>query len=295
MKIPPTGSTLPHVTHHRVALNGTDIHCVSAGSEGSPILLVHGFPETWWTFHKVIPLLAECHRVFAVDLRGFGDSGHDAKTYDSAAVAEDLHQLIAHLDVGPVHLTGQDIAGASVFRLAAAYPEDVASFTAIEMGLAAYGLEGLADVSHGGAWHIGVLAAPGIPDMLLAGHEQEFLTFMFNSMCATRDAVAAADISEFARSYSTVGGWNGAAGLYQSMLREGAEIRALAEASPLKIPVLAIGAGGGPFTSATLQQVAADKIRSIQFDGVGHYVALEAPRKLAEAIIDFTASVDITA
>ena len=47
---------------------------MSAGTEGSPVLLVHGFPETWWTFHKLIPRLSEHHRVFAVDLRGFGDS-----------------------------------------------------------------------------------------------------------------------------------------------------------------------------------------------------------------------------
>ncbi|OYV64402.1 MAG: hypothetical protein B7X07_06505, partial [Actinobacteria bacterium 21-64-8] len=53
-------------------VNGATIHYVSAGSVGSPILLVHGFPETWWTFHKLIPLLAVSHRVFAVDLRGFG-------------------------------------------------------------------------------------------------------------------------------------------------------------------------------------------------------------------------------
>ena len=53
---------------------------------GSPILLVHGFPETWWAFRKVIPLLAERHRVFAVDLRGFGDSEQADGDYSSAAV-----------------------------------------------------------------------------------------------------------------------------------------------------------------------------------------------------------------
>lgn len=53
-----TYATISEVTHHRVALNGTNLHYVSAGTTGSPILLVHGWPETWWTFHKVIPALA---------------------------------------------------------------------------------------------------------------------------------------------------------------------------------------------------------------------------------------------
>src|ERR1700754_4172306 len=95
------------VTHHRAEVNGTVLHYVAAGSAGSPILLVHGFPETWWAFRKVIPRLAADHRVFAVALRGFGDSGDGPGEYDSATSAEDLHQLIGRLGVGPVHVTGQ--------------------------------------------------------------------------------------------------------------------------------------------------------------------------------------------
>ena len=141
MKTKPIGRTVHGVTHHRAQVNGTDLHYVVAGASGSPILLVHGFPETWWAFHKVIPLLAERHRVFAVDLRGFGDSDKSAGEYDSKVSAEDLHLLIKHLDVGPVHLTGQDISGATVFRLATTHPEDLLSLTAIEMGLPGFGLE----------------------------------------------------------------------------------------------------------------------------------------------------------
>jgi pimeloyl-ACP methyl ester carboxylesterase len=282
------------ITHHHAEVNGTTLHYVAAGTGGSPILLVHGFPETWWTFHKLIPLLATRHRVFAVDLRGFGDSDNKPGEYDSETSAEDLHRLIAHLDVGPVHLTGQDISGGTVFRLATTHPEDVLSFTAIEMGLAGFGLEGrLADLAGGGAWHIGVLAAPGIPEMLLAGREREFLgQYAFPSMTAVPGAVTATDIEEFARTYSRPDGWRGAAGLYQSMLREGAEIRSLAEAPGLRVPVLSVGAGGGAFTAGTMSQVTSAEISTASLDGVGHYAAMEAPEELAKAILGFTAGVD---
>jgi len=281
------------VTHHTAAVNGTELHYVSAGAAGSPLLLVHGFPESWWAFHKVIPLLAETHRVFAVDLRGFGDSSHDDGDYGSAVSAEDLHRLIAHLGVGPVHLSGQDISGGTVFRLAATHPEDVLSLTAIEMGLAGFGLEGFADVAHGGSWHIGVLAAPGIPDMLLAGREREFLQdWAFPTMTAVQGAITDDDVAEFTRAYARPGGWRGAAGLYTAMLAEGDELRALAAAHPLAVPVLAVGAFGGPFTETTLAQVTAGPVRSVQLDGVGHYVALEAPQALADAILAFIDGVD---
>lgn len=278
------------ISHHHAAVNGTRLHYVSAGSDGPPILLVHGFPESWWTFHKLIPLLAARHRVYAVDLRGFGDSDVAAPDHDSATAAEDLHGLIEHL--GPVHLLGQDISGATVFRLATTHPGDVLSLTAVEMGLPGFGLEALADVTHGGAWHIGVLAAPGVPEMLLAGRERAFLgEYAFPALSATPGAITDADIGEFARGYARPGGWHGAAGLYRSMLREGDEIRALAQSPGLHVPVLAVGAGGGPFTAATMTQAAPGGVTTVQLDGVGHYAAMEDPGRLAEALLGFTASV----
>jgi pimeloyl-ACP methyl ester carboxylesterase len=293
MNAAPAGATLPGITHRRAQVNGTTLHYVAAGTGGTPILLVHGFPETWWAFRELIPLLAAHHRVYAVDLRGFGDSGNKPGEYDSATSAEDLHLLIEQLDVGPVHVTGQDISGATVFRLATTHPQDVLSFTAIEMGLPGFGLEALADVTHGGVWYIGVLAAPGIPEMLLAGREREFLgQFAFPAMTARPGAITDTDIDEFARAYARPDGWRGAIGLYQSMLREGSEIKALAETPGLTVPVLAIGAGGGPFTAATMTQAAAGDVNSVSLDGVGHYAAMEAPDELAKAILEFIERID---
>src|SRR6202158_3535744 len=223
MTTAPASPAVPGITHHRAHVNGTTLHYAAAGTTGSPVLLVHGFPETWRAFRKLIPLLAG-------SLPGFRYADTAPGDHDSKAAADDLHQLIAHLGLGPVHLTGQDISGATVFRLATTHSEDVLSFTAIEMGLPGFGLEMLADVTHGGAWHIGVLAAPGIPELLLAGREREFLGgYAFPAMSATPGAITEADVDEFVRTYSRPGGWRGAASLYRSMLQEGPGIRALAQ------------------------------------------------------------------
>jgi pimeloyl-ACP methyl ester carboxylesterase len=288
-----TPATIAEVEHHTASVNGTILHYVSAGSKGSPILLVHGFPESWWTFHKLIPLLAKTHRVVAVDLRGFGDSDNKPGNYDSATIAEDLHQLIQTLGLGAVHLAGQDIAGGTVFRLAATHPDDVASFTGIEMGLAGFGLESLADVTHGGSWHIGVLAAPGIAEMLFPGRERDVLGgWAFPSMTAVPGAISESDVDEFVRVYSRADGWRGPIGLYQSMLSEGDDLKALAATNPLTIPTLAVGGFGGTMTLNALNQVTQGEVASIQLDGVGHYVAMEAPDALAQAILSFLTDVD---
>jgi pimeloyl-ACP methyl ester carboxylesterase len=193
-----------------------------------------------------------------------------------------------------VHLTGQDFSGATVFRLASTHPDAILSLTAIEMGLPGFGLEMLADVTHGGSWHIGVLAAPGIAEMLLTGREREFIGgFAFPAMTAVQGSINDRDIDEFVRAYSRPHGFRGAIGLYQSMLAEGAEIEALADASPLTVPVLAVGAGGGQFTNATMSQAAGGPVASVLLDGVGHYAALEAPERLSSALLEFTKSVDM--
>lgn len=291
-EIEAAGATIRDVRHHIAEVNGTSLHYVSAGSSGSPILLVHGFPETWWAFHRLIPLLATEHRVFAVDLRGFGDSATADDGFTSSDAAADLHALITELGVGPVHLAAQDIAGGTIYRLASEHPDDVISLIAIEMGLAGFGLEGFGDITHGGSWHIGVLTAPGIAEMLFTGREKELLgAWAFPSMMATPDTITTADVGEFARTYSRPNGWKGAVGLYRSMLSEGADFEARAE-QKLTMPALAVGGFAGPFTEATVKQVARGPVESVLIGEVGHYVALEAPHRLAHEILTFLARQD---
>ncbi len=274
-------------THRTLALDGATLHYVSAGTQGTPILLVHGFPETSRAFYKLIPLLSENHRVFAVDLRGFGDSSHDEGEYGSKVSAEDLHELIDHLGLGPVHITAQDISGATVFRLAAEHPEDLLSFTGIETGLSGFGFERLA-----GVWYIPVLATPGIPDLLLRGKERDLIDWVFERLTATPGSVSEDDLTEFARAYALPGGWRGASGLYGSALSEGEELQRLATSSPIRVPTLAVGSSGGSFTGDTLEQVSEAPVTRTLLEGAGHYVALEAPELLAVALLEFIGTLE---
>jgi pimeloyl-ACP methyl ester carboxylesterase len=291
--IAPAGATIPGVTHHRADVHGAQLHFVSAGTSGSPILLIHGWPETWWAFHKVIPMLAATHRVFAVDLRGFGDSSTADGDYDAATAAEDMHHLVEHLGVGPVHVLCQDISGGLGFRFAATHPDDVLSFTAIESTLAGFGLESLADVAHGGSWHVGFLGAPGIPTMLLAGHERELIAdWAYPMMTAVQGSITEGDIDEFTRAYARPNGWRGTEGLYRSIFTDAGQTRALAESRPLTVPVLTVDAFSTSFTEQTFRQVAAGRVTSVRLKEVGHLVAQEAPEALAAAVLEFVERVD---
>jgi pimeloyl-ACP methyl ester carboxylesterase len=268
--------------HETTEVNDTDLHYVTAGGSGSPVLLVHGFPETWTAFRKLIPLLAEHHRVYAVDVRGFGDSAVADESFSSAVAADDLHALIEKLSVGPMHVVGQDLSGSLVYRLARLHPEDVLSLTAVESGLAGFGAERLADVAHGGAWYIGALAAPAVAGLLFESNARAFIgEYLYPMYGMSVDAEA---VSELARTYGRPGGFLGAAGLYRSMITEGDELRALAT-TPLTVPVVAVGSRGGDFTHASFSAVTSRNVPALQLEGVGHYVAQEAPQPLADILL----------
>lgn len=291
--ITPVGTTIHGVTHHRADVNGAVLHYVCAGTAGSPILLTHGWPESWWAFRKLIPLLAEQHRVFAVDLRGFGDSSIAGDTYDHATAADDLHHLVRHLGVGPVHFLCQDISGGPGFRFAATHPEQVRSFIAVESALAGFGLESFADVARGGSWHVGFLGTPGIASLLLPGRERELLaSWAYPAMTAVKGSVTDDDLDEFARTYARPGGWRGTEGLYHSIFADGGQTRELAEKQPLTVPVLTVDSASAPVTEQTFRQVTAGSLTSVRLEGAGHLVAQEAPGPLSAAVSEFTRRVD---
>lgn len=290
----PSGATLPGVTHHLADVNGTRLHYVSAGTGGSPILLVHGWPETWWAFRKLIPLLARTHRVFALDLRGFGDSSNADTEYGESVSAEDLHHLVGHIGEGPVHLLCQDISGGTGFRFAATHPEDVISFTGVETALAGFGFEALADVNNHGSWHVGFLGASGIPGMLLPGHERELLTdWAFPLMSGTEGVIEEADVDEFVRTYARPNAWRGTEGLYRGVFSDDGATRALAASHPISVPVLTVEAAGHRgITEATFRQVSAGEVTAVHLARVGHLIAQEAPEELAAVLLRFTGKVD---
>ncbi len=286
-----TSSSIPEVTHHRVALNGTNLHFVSAGTTGSPILLVHGWPETWWAFHKVIPILAQSHRVVAVDLRGFGESDIAQAGDSSATMAEDLHALVGHLGLGPVHLAAQDLSGPLAYRLAATHPQDLLSFTAVETGLPGFGLEILTNPMI--AWYYGTLAKQGAAERFFKGRETELLTeFIFTPPTTTSPAIGADDIAEFIRGYARDGGWNGAQAIYNSNMCETEEYKALVAAHPLSLPMLAIDQSGSNFTSQSFSAASAGTLQTRTIKNTGHYIAMEAPVAFASTLMEFADGID---
>lgn len=88
--------TLPGFESRFATVNGVRLHFVTGGN-GDPVLLLPGWPETWWSYRKIMPELAKRYRVISVDIRGMGASDKPAGGYDKKTMAADIDALVRHL------------------------------------------------------------------------------------------------------------------------------------------------------------------------------------------------------
>jgi pimeloyl-ACP methyl ester carboxylesterase len=110
--------------HRTVEANGASFHVVTAG-EGTPLLLLHGWPEFWLTWQPVMERMADRYRLIAPDLRGFGDSDKPVGPFGAADNAKDLVALLDALGLDRVGVVGHDVGGAIMQLLARAVPQRV--------------------------------------------------------------------------------------------------------------------------------------------------------------------------
>ena len=101
------------------------------GGKGDPVVLLHGWPETWYEWRHVMPALAKNYTVIAPDLPGLGDSSKPSTGYDTKTVAEDKHQLVSQLGFKSIFLVGHDIGTLVSYPYAAAHPSEVKKLVAI--------------------------------------------------------------------------------------------------------------------------------------------------------------------
>ena len=112
------------IIHQTTHVNGLRMHYVEAGS-GSPVFLLHGFPETWYAWRNQIPELAQKHRVIAPDLRGYGETEKPAAGYDKRTMEKDIYELMKYLGYDNVPLVGHDRGARVATRFAKDYPDAI--------------------------------------------------------------------------------------------------------------------------------------------------------------------------
>ena len=286
-------ATIPGVTHHTALVSeGLPLHYVRAG-QGEPLVLLHGWPQSWYQWRKVIPALAAHYTVIAPDLRGFADSGKPAAGYDTRTLADDIFQLTRQLGYERVFLAGHDVGAIVAYAYAAAHRESVRRLVYIDEPLPGFTYEKLAAFSpetsvNGGFWWATFHMLPDLPELLVQGRERVYLSWFYNALSYDKAAIDPEALDEYTRAYSVAGAMRASLGFYRSIFTSAAQNQASAR-QKLTIPVLALGAapfGIGPVPIGDMNAVA-ENVRGAVIEPCGHFIAEERPEWLIDQLLGF--------
>ena len=281
-------------THHYANLKGVRIHYVTMG-RGAPMVLLHGWPQSWYEWRRLMPLLAGKFAMVAPNLRGLGDSSRPAAGYDKRTVANDIWELMRnHLGHERFIAVGHDWGAPTAFRLAADHPDAVTHLVMLDVpvpGDRPPGAGGVSDPRGAPRWHHLFHQVPDLPEALTTGRERIYLEFFFMNGIDQAGTFSDVDIAEYVRTYAQPGAMRAGFNYYRALSRDIEDNRAtLASGFRLPMPALGLG-GGGPRGRGELVVESLRRVAKIASGGAiadcGHFIPEEKPQELAAHLLAF--------
>ena len=279
-------------TSRYVDAGGVRLHAV-IGGEGPPVLLIHGWPQTWYAWRMVMPTLAEDFEVIAADQRGIGLSDKPKDGYDAATLANDLVALMDALGHERFAVYGTDVGMPIAYALAADHPDRVDRLVVSEAPLPGISPSPplfLPPQLNARLWHLAFNQLPAeVNEALVRGREEIFFGAEFDASAGTKK-LAEETVSYYIETLaSDPEALRGSFGFYRAIPATAAQ-NAERKNRRLTMPVLAIGGAesGGEGVEATMKLVA-DDVRGVVLSGAAHWVAEQAPEELLAALSEFLA------
>ncbi|WP_260596926.1 alpha/beta fold hydrolase [Sphingomonas endolithica] len=290
----PTLAADERLEHRYATVDGLRFHYVTAGQDDAePLVLLAGFPESWYAWRRVMPLLAKRFRVIAIDLPGQGDTDKPMDGYDTGSIARRVHGLLARLGVSQYGLAAHDIGAWVALPYALTYPDEVVRLALLDAGIPGVTLPDLLPATPDRGWktwHFAFHTVPDLPEALIAGRERIYLDWFLRRKVADPRSIGDADLDEYHRIFTLPGALRAGLAYYRDVSVSAAQNRALVQDGKLTMPVLAISADQGsiPDMAAPLRAYADDVRGAIVADS-GHFIPEEQPEAVANLLAAFFA------
>lgn len=276
---------LENFEHRRIRAGNVSIHAVTGG-QGFPLVLIHGFPQTWWEWRHIMPHLARHHTVVAVDLRGAGYSDKPQSGYDKHTMARDVHAVMASLGYEKYAVCGHDIGAMTALALALTHRDAVTHLAVLDASQPGWsGWE--KNSRQQKVWHFAFHMQRDLPELLIQGREREYVSAFIYDRAYDVGAHPFADIETFAQSLAQPGNLRGGLEWYRAFPQDHDNARAWKQ-DPLTIPVLALGGehSYGAQMVTMLKEFATD-VKGGSIAGCGHWLPEERPDEVAEQLLRF--------
>ena len=276
-------------TSRYVRAGGIRQHVV-IGGDGPPLLLIHGWPQSWYAWRLVMPELAQHFTVIAVDQRGIGLTDKPLDGYDTGTLAKDMATLMSALGHERFSVYGTDVGMPIAYALAADHSARVDKLIVSEAfipGVTKSFELFQPPLGNARLWHLMFNQLPAeVNEGLVRGREDIFLGAEFESSAGSTKLPAATVKYYVELLRNDRDALRGSFSFYRALIATGEQNKTRMN-TRLEMPVLAIGGkeSSGLFVGLIMMQVA-DNVQSLDVPG-GHWVAEEAPDAIVEALVAF--------
>jgi len=279
--------SLPNFSNHYAEVNGTRLHYVSGG-QGEPLILIPGYPETWWAYHKVMPLLASKYYVVVAEMRGMGSSDKSVSGYDKKNMAKDIYELVKILGLEKVNIGGHDIGAHVAFSFAANYPETTSKLIILDTPHPDENMYQLPMLPIPGAnylypWWLAFNQVKELPEQLLEGRMDILINYLFNNLIVDKQSITDFDKSIYTSAYNSIEAIRASNAWYQAFPQDIEDQKAY---DKLYMPVIGIGGSGYQMLQMSLTNTAVN-LQLKKIEKSGHFILSEKPNDVAEYIIEF--------
>lgn len=290
-------------SHEEAIVNGVRLHYVEAG-EGPLVVLLHGFPEHWYSWREQLPALVEAgYRVVVPDMRGYNRSEKPpgVSAYRMGHLIEDVRGLITHCGAERAHLVGHDWGGVVAWEVATRHPESIDRLVVMNAphpGAYRRELRALDSDQRRRSWYVLLFQLPLLPEFLFRVDDQRLLEAMFREESTNPEAFDEEAIRRYKRACARPGAMRAMLNYYRAAFRGTVRAAIPGWGDPdattsdglVGRPTLLLWGMEDEALSPRLTEELEEWVSDLEIERIGeasHWVQMDAPERVNDALVDF--------
>lgn len=211
--------------HSQIAVHNGSLHVVEVGSTENPALLfLHGWPQSWCAFERLMAFAGKHYHALAVDLPGVGESRMEHPPSTKRNIAECIHELVGERRLHKLTLIGHDVGGQVAYAYLKQYGNELAG--AVIMNVVVPGLAPWEEVIRNPyIWHFAFHAIPNLPETLISGKQGAYFDYFYGAIAAHPERITAEARESYSKAYSSAVSLSAGFGWYRAFSQDAQENR----------------------------------------------------------------------